>query len=386
MSTGRLRIAFVINEMVVGGSQTHLCQVLRLLDRQRFEPMLLCLSGRGALLEDVRALDVPIYSPAKGAGFRGFGLARRVAGTSVLLRRLQPDLVHAYLLRANFVGALSARLARVPVVFCSTRGCHELHGSELLAARIANALADQVMVNAEAVRDFVHEHEGCPKEKMFVVPSGIDTRRFRPLPAGDYKTRLGVGADRIVIGTVTRQRIRKGVVEFLEAIAAVRQHWPQVHGMIVGEVSESGELETCIRDLGLKGHVTLTGRRRDMPEVLSAFDVYVLSSHDEGMSNALLEAMAMELPVVATDVGGTGEVVVAGSTGLLVPPKDSAKLARGIEAILDRPDRGREMGRLGREVVEKKFSAHAMVKKMEEIYCDWAARRGVHKTLQTAAA
>lgn len=363
-----LRIAYVINELVVGGTQTHLRQVLTLLDRRGFEPGLVCLSGRGALLDDIRALGVPIWTPALDHGFRGLGLAWRIAQTVKVFRNVRPDIVHCYLLRGNFVGAVAARLARVPVVLCSTRGCHELHGANLLAAKIGNALADRVMVNAQAVRAFIIEHEGCPQEKIFVIPSGIDTDRFQRRPGADFKARIGILPDRTVVGTVTRQRIRKGVVEFLEALAKVRQRFPKVHGVIVGEVSETGELQEVMQSLGLKEHLTLTGRREDMPEVLSAFDVYVLSSHDEGMSNALLEAMAMELPVAATDVGGTGEVVANGESGLLVPPKDPDSLAAALEVILSRPDLGAAMGKVGRRIVEEKFSARSMVQDMERVY------------------
>jgi glycosyltransferase involved in cell wall biosynthesis len=114
-----------------------------------------------------------------------------------------------------------------------------------------------------------------------------------------------------------------------------------------------------------------------MPEVLSAFDVFVLSSHDEGMSNAILEAMAMEKPVVATDVGGTGEVVRHGQSGLLVPPKNPEALAAAVSDILSQPARAREMGRLGRRIVEQGFSAHSMVRQMERLYLDLLAERGV---------
>jgi glycosyltransferase involved in cell wall biosynthesis len=189
-----------------------------------------------------------------------------------------------------------------------------------------------------------------------------------------------------VVGTVTRQRIRKGVVEFLQAVSAVRSREERVHGVIVGEVSEQRELSEWLDRLGLTGHVTLAGRRSDMPEVLSAFDLYVLSSHDEGMSNALLEAMAMELPVVATDVGGTGEVVVAGESGFLVPPKDPKALAAGIEQVLSRPDGGRSMGRVGRRIVEQKFSARSMVREMERVYLSWIQQRRSHRRGGRAAA
>jgi len=384
--TQPIRIAYVINEMVVGGSQTHLRQVLRLLDRERFEPILVCLSGRGALLEDVRALGVPLFAPAAQLGFQGMHLARRIMATARVFRDQRPVIVHNYLLRANLVGSVAARMARVPVVLCSTRGCHLLSGGQLLAAKIGNALADKVMVNAVAVREFVHEHEGCPREKTFVIPSGIDTERFSPLPLEDYKQRLGIAPDRIVVGTVTRQRIRKGVEEFVRAIAAVAQYEPRVHGLIVGEVEEQGEFRAIVQDAGVADRLTLAGRRQDMPEVYAAMDIYVLSSHDEGMSNALLEALAMEKPVVATDVGGTGEVIESGKTGLLVPPKDWQALARTLGSILQQREIWKEFGKAGRKTVVERFSAHSMVRAMERVYVELAESRGVRAAPRQLAA
>ncbi|MCX8072602.1 MAG: glycosyltransferase [Candidatus Binatia bacterium] len=381
-----LRIAYVINEMVVGGTQTHLRQVLRLLDRRDFDPTLICLSGRGALLEDVRRLGVPVFAPGARLDFQGLSLARRVVALARLLRQQRPDIVHNYLLRANFVGSVAARLARVPVVVCSTRGCHELHGAHLIAAKIGNALADRVMVNALAVREFVHEHEGCPREKMFVVPSGIDTGRFAPLPGSGFKSRLGIREHCIVIGTVTRQRIRKGVEEFVRALAEVARKEPRLHGLIVGEVDDTGELRRIVAELGVEEKLTLAGRRDDMPEVYAAMDLYVLSSHDEGMSNALLEALAMEKPVVATDVGGTGEVVEAGKSGILVPPKDWRALAAALTEMLSKRPRWPEMGKSGRARVEQHFSAQAMVREIEEVYRQLAADRGVVRGQQPLAA
>lgn len=376
-TTQPIRLAYVIKEMEVGGSQTHLMQVLRLLDRSRFEPVLYCLTGKGALLDATRALGVPIHTPAAAASFKGFGLMGRVAALARALRHDRIDIVHNYLLRANLVGSISARLARVPVVLCSKRGCHLRRGFELLGARIGNALADGVMVNADAVRDFVHGNERCPREKMAVIPSGVDTDRFQPLHPAQFKARLGLPEDRLIVGVVTRMRVRKGVEEFIRAIGEVREARPEVHGVIVGEVSLDDAMQDLVRSLRLESHLSLLGRRSDMPEVFSAFDVFVLSSHDEGMSNAILEAMAMEKPVVATDVGGTGEVVRHGHSGLLVPPKDPHALAVAVSEVLAQPARAHEMGRLGRRIVEEGFSAHAMVRQMEQLYLELASARGV---------
>jgi L-malate glycosyltransferase len=371
------RIAYVIKSMVVGGSQTHLTHVLRQLDRSRFEPSLYCLSGEGVLLDTVRELGVPVVAPAVGRGFKGASLAIRIAALARALRAARVDVVHNYLLRANLVGAVSARLVGVPLVLCSKRGCHERRGFELLTAKIGNRLADRVTVNAEAVREFVHDNEGCPRDKMVVIPSGVDTERFRPLAAAAFKARLGLPESRKIVGVVTRMRVRKGVEEFIRAVGRLREAEPEAHGVIVGEVSLDDTLQTLVRGLGLENHLSLLGRRSDMPEVLSAFDVFVLSSHDEGMSNAILEAMAMEKPVVATDVGGTGEVVRHGDSGLLVPPKDPEALATAIGEILVQPARAREMGRLGRRIVEESFSAHSMVRQMERLYLELLAERGV---------
>src|SRR5512139_2455709 len=138
---GKIHIAYVIKSMEMGGSQTHLTQVLRLLDRERFAPALYCLSGEGVLLDAVRTLGIPVHAPAAARAFKGVGLAARVGVIATALRRERVDVVHNYLLRANLVGSLAARLARVPVVLSSKRGCHERRGFELLSAKIANALS-----------------------------------------------------------------------------------------------------------------------------------------------------------------------------------------------------------------------------------------------------
>jgi glycosyltransferase involved in cell wall biosynthesis len=373
-----LHVAYVIKAMDVGGSQTHLLQVLRLLDRRRFRPSFFCLTGTGGLLDQVRALDVPVFAPEAAGAFKGTSFVKRVGALTSQLRRQRPDIVHNYLLRANLVGSISARLARVPVVLCSKRGCHERRGFELIAAKTGNFLADRVTVNAEAVRDFVHENERCAIDKMVVIPSGVDADSFRPLAQGDYKARLGIPSGRTTVGVVTRMRVRKGVEEFMRALAIVRRSRPEVHGVIVGEVEPDVVLEQLVAELGLKDHLSLLGRRADMPEVYSAFDLFVLCSHDEGMSNAILEAMAMEKVVVATDVGGTKEVVRHGETGLLVPAKDPEALGKSIEEALGSgPLRLLEMGRRGREIVVEEFSAASMVRQMEELYSSLAAKRQV---------
>lgn len=369
------RLAYVIKSMSVGGSQTHLMQVFRLIDRDRFAPALYCLGNDGALLDEVRALDVPVFTPGAGATFKGFGLLSRVARLRRAFRDHRPGIVHNYLLRANLAGSIGARLAGVPVVLCSKRGCHERRGAKLMAAKIGNYLADRVTVNANAVRDFVHANEGCPLDKMTVIPSGIDTNRFRPRGAGSFCERVGLPADRCLVGSVTRSRAVKGVEDFLRAVALARRERPEVYAVVIGEVVMDDSLRALVREIGLDGEIALLGRRSDMPEVYGAIDLLVSSSRGEGMSNAILEAMATEIPVVATAVGGTVEVVDHGRSGLLVPPQDPAALAAAIAVVTKDRAQARAMGRVGRRIVEERYSAHAMVRQMERLYESLLARR-----------
>lgn len=363
----RRRVLYTVNRMDVGGSQTHLLQVLRLLDRDHFEPLLCCLTGRGALLDAARATGARVFTGGLG-GLKSPRAALALARLAGTMRRERIDIVHNYLLRANVVGTLAARAARVPLVLTSKRGCHERRGVEMVGARLSNRLADCVTTNAQAVREFVHEHEGCPTEKMVVIPSGIDTDRFAPLAPADHRGALGIPADGPLVGIVTRMRVRKGVEEFLRAMAIVRRTRPDARAVLVGVPALEPPLDALVAAEGLEAHLHLLAPRSDMPEVFSAFDLFVLSSHGEGMSNAILEAMAMEKPVVATDVGGTREVVGEGVTGHLVPPRDPVALAEGILRVLADPARGAAMGRQGRAVVVERFSARAMVRQMETLY------------------
>jgi len=373
----RLKILYAINRMDVGGSQTHLVQVLRLLDRQRFDPVLCVLSGEGSLLDDARATGARILDGRVRTGFKSLKVLPAAMGLARRLRSEAPDIVHNYLLRANAVGSVAARLARVPIVLASKRGCHEMKGWELRGAQVGNALSDCVTTNAEAVREFVHLDESCPVDKMVVIPSGIDTDRFSPLAESGFKERLGLVADRPVVGIVTRMRVRKGVEEFLAAMIKVRARHPGTQAVIVGEVELDRDLSALVETGGMTSDLHLLGRRSDMPEVLAAFDLFVLSSHDEGMSNAILEAMAMERAVVATDVGGTGEVVREGVTGYLVEPRVVDPLADAIDKVLSDETAMHEMGRRGRAIVVESFSSRSMVKQMEALYVTLVRQKGL---------
>lgn len=241
------------------------------------------------------------------------------------------------------------------------------------ACRIVNRLADCVTAVAGAVREHVHITEGCPLEKIVVIPNGIDA----PAPPGGAgrSEALRVSPGDQVIGTITRLVWKRGHQELLEAAAIVTQAEPSAKLVVVGDGPLRSSLEAQAQHLGLNGGVRFLGAVPEAARLLPHFDVFVLSSVWEGMSNSLLEAMAAGRPVVATRVGGNPEVVVDGETGLLVPPKNARALADAVLRLLRDRDLARRFGEAARRRVESQFTLEQMIRRMEDLYDDLLARK-----------
>jgi glycosyltransferase involved in cell wall biosynthesis len=225
--------------------------------------------------------------------------------------------------------------------------------------------ADRIVVNAELLRP-----RGRAGARTDVIPSGVDTDVFRPTAArGEAKTRLGLPGAGPVIGTVGRLEPRKGTATLVEAVAVLRNggHHDAML-VVVGDGPLRRELGAAAERLGIQEHVRFLGDRGDVDAVLAALDVFVLPSRTEGMSNALLEAMAMAHPVVATAVGGTPEVVADGQSGLLVPADDPGTMAAAIARLLDAPGLAARLGAAARQTVEERYGVRRMVRRLEAVY------------------
>lgn len=365
---GPCDVVYVIASMITGGTQTHLLQVLRVLDRERYRPHLYCLRDEGNLIDVARSLGVDVTTFGMQGSLRQPGDLAGLLRMRRALVELQPGVVHGYLLRGNFFGAVAARAAGVPVVITSKRGLHEPAGAaERLAVRVSNRLSNVVTGNSPAVLDFTRDVEHAPKLEMEMIPSGIDTRRFEPAVSHSLRAELGI-ADAPVVGTAITFRPRKGFRMLFEAFAQVHAHDPRARLLIAGVDAWEPVPQQLARDLGILDAIVLLGRRSDMPDVLATFDVFVLPSESEGMSNAILEAMAMRLPVVATAVGGAPVVIDEGTSGYLVDYPDSDTLARRLVMLLGDTARRREVGEAARQTVLSNYSAEAMVGSMERLY------------------
>jgi glycosyltransferase involved in cell wall biosynthesis len=370
-------IAYVIPRLGRAGTERHILEVLRHIDRQAFAPILCCLRAEGFLLDQVRELGVPIVDIRLAPSLPGFAFPLAVARLSREFRKWGARIVHSYLFHPNLLGTLGARLARVPVALASKRSLDTY--PKLMhrwACSVANRLADCVTANAEAVRHHVHEAEGCPLHKIAVIPNGVDLTRFASPGSKTGASVVELPGAGPFLGSVARLSGKKGQADLIEAAALVLRQRPDATFLLVGDGRLRSELRAQADGLGLNGGVRFLGAFDDPVPILSRMDVFVLSSHMEGMSNALLEAMASGRPVVATRVGGNSEVVVDGVTGFLVPPRDPPRLAEAMLAILSDPARAAAMGAAGRARVEAHYSVGVMVRRLEGLYRDLLARKG----------
>jgi glycosyltransferase involved in cell wall biosynthesis len=258
--------------------------------------------------------------------------------------RLRPTTLHSYLPLTNFLGTVAGWLALVPVVITSRRalGTHQDRLPLWRSLdRLANRLSTLVTVNSHAVAADTVARDGIAPNKLVLIPNGIDFSRFSEPLADRAALRTALGLDTpdgvtpgiVVVGNLIPY---KGHADLIDSIAQLKPRDQPARFLLVGEDRGIGTdlaARACAR--GVADRISFIGSREDVASILAASDGFVLPSHEEGFSNALLEAMAAGLFIVATDVGGNSEALEDGRLGTLVPPRDPAALARAIDLLLD---------------------------------------------------
>jgi glycosyltransferase involved in cell wall biosynthesis len=372
-----IRIGFFAPLLVTGGTQRHLQQVLRLLDPARFATRVYTLRPGGDVEGELRADGVDVRSLSVGGRLTTPRAVRALLRTARELRADGIHVVHGYQWRPALVGTIAGRLAGVPLVIGGKRSLTGDETAARFAWRLVARGVDTIVANAEAIRTEAEAHG--VRARWAIVPSGVDVERFDGGPSPrEAKAALGLEPGRPVVGTVGRLEARKGHAHLLRAAQTMFRLAnglrPQV--LIVGDGPLREELARRAAELGVAGSVRFAGRLADVRVALSAMDVFVLPSTEEGMPNALLEAMASRRPVVATAVGGMREVVDGERTGVLVPPEDPEALGRAVVHLLADPARARRLGDAARVRVAREFSARAMVARLECLYEERLVARG----------
>ena len=362
----KLRVVTLVDRpTVTGGAERLAVQVASRLDRERFESVL-CASRR----TDEPLLDAELAAAGVEVLNLNRGSKLDLRAWRPLVRRLQDgvDVVHAHMFGSNVWGTVLGRLTHVPVVVA-----HEHTWSfqgrpvrRFLDRELVGRYADAFVAVAAEDRRKMIEVEGVDAEKIRLIPNGIPD----PVPGDGATVRheLGIDADAPVIGVVCELRAQKALEVLFEAAARLRGELPALKVLVAGDGPERERLEAEVERLGLEGTVLLLGIRRDVPALLDALEVAVLSSDYEGSPLSVMEYMAAGKPIVSTRVGGVPELLEDGRDAVLVEPRDPEAFAEAIGRLLRDPAEAKRLGEAARDRQRREYSLDAMVRRIESLY------------------
>ena len=372
---GMIRLCILLPRLKIGGAEMQVLGLLRHLDRRRYEPHVCCLfRGDPSMEEQARRLAGEIR-------FIGFRWRNALFSFPRLVRYLRSerfDIVHAHLGIADALGRVAGIMAGVPVLITTEHGKH-------LWKRFPHLLLERMLIGRTCMRICVSDdiarirmqREGTPEEKTVVIPNAVDAEALRGPARGRAAVMAELGwdpGDPLVL-SVGRLVAAKDYPLLMESVALLRREFPAVRCLIAGEGDRRAEIEAAIARLGLESAVRLAGARRDVPDLLAAADVFVLSSVREGLPVSLLEAMAAGTPIAATAAGGIPEAVRDGESAILVAPGDARALAGAVGRLLGNRDLCARLAAAAGRTVEERYSAIAVTRRIESVYDDCLARR-----------
>lgn len=378
------RVAYVIGELGTGGAEYQLYELLRGLDRTRYQPVVFVLARGGYWAGPVRDLGLPVHELAARSS-ADVGRLRRLRRA---LRGVAPHLLHTVLWSGNSYGRLASIGLRIPVVIAAERNVIARPGWQIALERVLDRSTDCYLVNSHAIVERLVGAQGLPAAKMQVVHNGIDLTRLPPFALDRRSARRALGFDpaRRLVAQVGRLEPQKDYPTFLAAAARIAVAAPDVDFLIVGVGGLRGALEAAARTAGLAARVRFLGLRHDVPAVLAGVDVLALTSRWEGLPNVVIEAMATGAVAVATDVGGCRELIDPGETGVLVAPGEPAAVARAVLQVLNSTELATRLASAARRRIESEFTVEAMVRKTSAVYADALRAKGLGRGGAVAAA
>ncbi len=365
-----MRIVYVLTSLGVGGAERQTLALAARMAQRGHSVALMVLQPRFA---EEWSTELPVVrlgmirSPE--SAFAGLARARR------FLRDFRPDLVHSHSFHANMVARLLKLLVSAPTVLCTVHNVYEGGWPRMLAYRMTDPLSRCTTAVSQAVAQRFIRLGAIPRRKCLVLTNGIDAAEFSPDPIRRANIRAQMHAHSDFIWLAAGRLVpAKDFPNLLRAFAEVRVALPQTQLWIAGAAKDGGGAGSGVADRNAalpqsaaQDRVRWLGRRRDVPALLDAADAFVMSSAWEGMPLAVGEAMAMEKPVVATDVGGVREL--AGDRGVLVPPRDSRMLAAAMLDLMGQPASTRQaLGSAARERIRAQFSIDRRADDWEKLY------------------
>jgi len=368
-------VLHVIHHLVIGGMENGLVNLVNTMPASRYRHAIACIEDYSDFRDRIRRPDVEVFALHRSR----IGVWRLRRELFALCRRLRPAIVHSRNM-SGLDALVPAMLAGVPHRLHSEHGWDvaDLRGERrkpALVRRLHSPFVSRYVTVSRDLARYLERRVGIASSRITHIMNGVDTDRFAPTTDGSERSRLPPAfrdQSCVLIGTVGRIQAVKDQPTLLRAFSAARDALPALRDRmrlaIVGDGPLLGELRALAASLGIAGETWLPGAVHNVPEVLKAFDLFVLPSLNEGISNTILEALASGLPVVATSVGGNPELVDDGATGRLVPAGDVATLARTIGEYASDAVLRRRHGEAARRAAVERFSLATMVEQYRAVY------------------
>jgi glycosyltransferase involved in cell wall biosynthesis len=371
-----IRICYVLATEVRAGVEEHVLSLVKCLDRGKFQVFVVAPPGLvDAFGKDLTDLDVTVLPLA----IRGLtDMANRLRFWR-FLQKARIDIVNTHMFQASLKFMPLAALARVPIRIETAHGIEQwrldkgwIKRHSFIVDKWFSKLLTQVLAVSHGCKRDLVRIKGIPAERISVVHNGRDVTAFDPLCGREARQRVrqryGIAGDELVFGVMARLEPQKGHAFLLEAVARIAARRQDFRVLLVGDGAKRTELQSLAARLGIGPRVIFAGFQSDVVGHYAAMDVKVLPSLWEGLPLCLIEAMAMEKPVIATEIEGTTEVVQHKRNGLLVPPRNAQALSEALVYALDHQAELQAIGRAGCEWARERFSLARQVRETEELY------------------
>jgi glycosyltransferase involved in cell wall biosynthesis len=364
----KINVLILTHSLHIGGAEKHIYSMISKIDKIEFNFIIICFFEPGVIGELLSKKGFNVYSRLMKSNLDLSGLWKIIR----IAKQEKFDILYTVLTPLTlFWGVLCSRLAGIAKVITRSTTIYPLYHitrKRKMLMLFSLFFVDRIIAQSYSHRDYLIESAGFDSENIVVLYNGVDLEYFSGnINTLEMRKVLGIPLDCAVVGIVGRLVPEKGISVLLNAAKLVIKSLPHVRFLIVGDGKERKDLEDASRKLNIEDNVHFLGMRDDILEVVSSFDVAVMSSVTEAFSNAILEYMAVSRPVVVTDAGSNAEIV-NDNTGCIVPVGDHEAMANALLGLLKEKVLAKKMGRAGRKRVEEKFSLQNMIRQYEILF------------------
>ena len=374
----KINILHIYQNSKIGGVQRQLLSLIREYDKELFNPIVCCFGPKEELGKEIEKLNLDFIALNINR-YHKFSPAIMIK-LYQLMKKRNIHIVRTHKYRAGLYGRIAAFFARIPVVITSIHGNYrkDLRLERKIANRTLSRVTDRIVAVSESIKEDIIKYDKIEPSRVIVIHNGVDISKFNPEGKfHDIRKEFVIAGSDVVMGFVGRLVPAKGLEYLIDAFSLLEKEMKNIKLLIVGQGSLLDGLRNRAQKYGINGSVIFTGKRHDIPDIVSGIDIFVMPSLAEGLPNSLLEAMAMCKPIIATSVGGIPEIIKNEINGLLVPPKNAESLVTAIKTLLTNRHLAAKIGQKARNYVEKNLSIQVTARKWESLYISLLKEKGI---------